>query len=239
MLAAHSDIPRILEAARADGWVLEDAAKGLLELAGLEVPRFGVARTREEALSRARAIGYPVAAKILSPRIVHKSDAGGVALGITGDGAMEEAFERLSRLEGFRGVLVEEMLPRGGIELILGAKNDTQFGPMILLGMGGTAVEIYRDIVLKMAPLTAGDVQAMIAGLKARRLLEGYRGAAPVDREKLTETILAFSDLVMALSEGIDSIDINPLLCFPDRCVAADARIILHGQPEVPAAAQG
>ena len=115
-----------------------------------------------------------------------------------------------------------------GIELILGAKIDFQFGPMILLGMGGTGVEIYQDVALRMAPLSGKDVDAMIGGLKAHRLLEGYRGAEKVDREKLTETILAFSTMVMELAEQIESIDINPLLCSSRQCVVADARIILR-----------
>ena len=127
---------------------------------------------------------------------------------------------------GFIGVIVEEIV--SGIELILGAKIDLQFGPMILLGMGGTGVEIYQDVVLRMAPLAGREVDAMIEGLKAHRLLEGYRGAAKVDREKLTETILIFSAIVMELAEQIESIDINPLVCSSRECVVADARIILR-----------
>ena len=107
-----------------------------------------------------------------------------MAVGIGNDGRLAEVFERFRGLDGFQGVLVEEML--SGIELILGAKIDLQFGPMILLGMGGTGVEIYQDVALRMAPLTEKDALAMIEGLKAHRLLEGYRGAAPVDRGKLT-----------------------------------------------------
>lgn len=123
-------------------------------------------------------------------------------------------------------MIVEEMA--SGIELILGAKIDFQFGPMILLGMGGTGVEIYQDVALRMAPLSIKDAHAMIGGLKARRLLEGYRGAENVDREKLTDTILSFSSLVVQLEGRIESIDVNPLLCSSRRCVVADARIVLR-----------
>jgi acetate---CoA ligase (ADP-forming) subunit beta len=226
MIESHPDILRIIEEARSDGWVLEFNAKRLFSLAGFSVPRFALARTAEEALGFAHEIGYPVVAKIVSPRILHKSEVHGVVVGIGNERRLVDVFERLRDLEGFLGVLVEEMLP-GGIELILGAKIDVQFGPMILLGMGGTGVEIYRDVSLRMAPLLEKDALAMIGGLKAHRLLEGYRGAEPVDKGKLTETLLAFSSLVMELEDRIESVDINPLLCFTDRCVIADARIIV------------
>jgi acetate---CoA ligase (ADP-forming) subunit beta len=226
MIESHPDIPRIIEEARNDGWVLEFNAKRLFSLAGFAVPRFALARTEEEALGYARKIGYPVVAKVVSPRILHKSEVNGVIVGIGNERRLLEVFERLRDLKGFLGVLVEEMLP-GGIELILGAKIDVQFGPMILLGMGGTGVEIYRDVTLRMAPLLEKDALAMIGGLKAHRLLEGYRGAEPVDKGILTETLLAFSSLVMELEDRIESIDINPLLCSAGRCVIADARIML------------
>ena len=220
-----AEMHRIVEAARARGWVLEPDAKRLFRLAGFDVPHFTVARTPEEADRFAREIGYPVVAKVVSPRILHKSDVGGVAMGIADAGHLEEVFRRFQGMEGFVGMMVEEII--SGVELILGAKIDFQFGPMILLGMGGTGVEIYQDIALRMAPLSGKDVHAMIGGLKARRLLEGYRGAEKVDREKLTETILAFSSVVMDLQGRIESVDINPLLCSARRCVVADARIIL------------
>ena len=225
MSDSRDEMHRIIEAARADGWVLEPDAKRLFRLAGFDVPRLTVARTPEEADRFAREIGYPVVAKVVSPRILHKSDVGGVVVGIADAGRLEEVFRRFRGIEGFVGMIVEETV--SGIELILGAKIDFQFGPMILLGMGGTGVEIYQDVALRMAPLSGKDVHAMIAGLKARRLLEGYRGAEKVDRGKLTETVLAFATMVMELRERIASIDINPLLCSSRRCVVADARIIL------------
>jgi acetate---CoA ligase (ADP-forming) subunit beta len=225
MIDSLSEMLRIIEAARADGWVLEPDAKRLFSLAGFDLPRFTLARTPEEADRFAREIGYPVVAKVVSPRIIHKSDVGGVVVGIADAGRLGEVFRRFQGMDGFLGVIVEEIV--AGIELILGAKTDFQFGPMILLGMGGTGVEIYQDVSLRMAPLTGKDVNAMIGGLRASRLLDGYRGAEKVDREKLTGTILAFSSVVMELQERIASIDINPLICTSRRCVVADARIIL------------
>jgi acetate---CoA ligase (ADP-forming) subunit beta len=224
----RAEMHRIIEAARSAGWVLEPEAKQLFHLAGFDVPRFTLARTLEEAGRFANEIGYPVVAKVVSPRILHKSDVGGVAVGIADAGRLAEVFRHFQDMEGFIGAIVEEIV--SGIEIILGAKDDFQFGPMILLGMGGTGVEIYQDIALRMAPLARKDAHAMIDGLKARRLLEGYRGAEKVDRERLAETILAFSSVVMELRGSIASIDVNPLLCSSRRCVVADARIILAGK---------
>ena len=226
MIDSPSERRRIIEAARADGWVLEPDAKRLFKIAGFEVPRFVLARTPEEAIRFAGEIGYPVVAKVVSPRILHKSDVSGVAVGIADAGSLAEAFRRFQALDGFLGMIVEEMV--AGIELILGAKIDFQFGPLILRGMGGTGVEIYRDISLRMAPISEKDALAMIGGLKAQKLLTGYRGAEGVDLKMLTGTLFSFSSLVMELGEGIESIDINPLMCSSRHCVVADARIILR-----------
>jgi hypothetical protein len=123
-------------------------------------------------------------------------------------------------------MLVEEMV--SGIELIAGAKVDYQFGPVILLGMGGTAVEIYKDTALRMAPLKEVDVESMLKGLKAHELLNGYRGAQPVNLKELVRTLMAFSRLVMDLEGYFESIDLNPVMCSSTSCVVADARIMLQ-----------
>lgn len=215
----------ILSASKDVGWVLEPEAKRLFSLAGLDVPRFTWATTVEEAVRFAKKIGYPIVMKVVSPRIVHKSDTNGVAVGIGSDGDAAEIFDRFRQMEGFAGVLVEEMI--SGLELIVGAKIDYQFGPVILLGIGGTGVEIYRDVSLRMAPLRQPDVQSMVKGLKAGRLLEGYRGSEPIDLPELTRLLVTFSGLVMELQEYIESIDLNPVICSPKKCVVADARIML------------
>jgi hypothetical protein len=204
---------------------MEPEALRLLELAEVPVPRFAWARSRAEALEAADRIGYPVVAKVVSPQILHKSDVEGVRPGIADGGALAAAFERFSRLPGFEGAVVAEML--SGRELIVGAKNDFQFGPVILMGIGGTAVEIYQDTATRMAPLRASDVQSMLDCLRGRRLLTGHRGFASINIAKLTAMALRFSELVMALGDRIDSIDLNPVFCSPERCVVADARIVL------------
>jgi len=222
------DMRKIVNDARDSGWVLEPAAKRLLALAGLTVPDFTLAATAQEAVAAANKIGYPVAAKVVSAKILHKSEAGGVVVGVQSDSQLTGIYEKLSALDGFAGLLVEEMLP--GIELIVGAKVDFQFGPVILLGIGGTGVEIYQDTAIRMAPLLEKDVPAMIAGLKGAELLSGYRGAQPVSVPVLARLMLAFSALVMDLENDIESIDLNPVKCSGARCVVADARIILNGR---------
>jgi acyl-CoA synthetase (NDP forming) len=221
----NPEITAIIAAARTAGWVLEPEAKRLLALAGLPVPRFRWARSSAEAVPFADEIGYPVVAKVVSPRIVHKSDAGGVVAGIANGEQMARVFGRLSGLPGFAGLVIEETLT--GLELIIGARVDHQFGPVILLGIGGTRAEIYRDVALRMAPLNTGDAQLMVQGLRARGLLEGFRGAAPVDMNSLNNLLMHFSGLVMDLGESFASIDLNPVMCSARACVVADARIML------------
>jgi acyl-CoA synthetase (NDP forming) len=227
MTNLNPKIIQIIEASHKYGWVLESDAKQIFSLLGFAIPRFTVAKTLDDALQFANKIGYPVVAKIVSPLILHKSDVGGVIVGIADDKGMAEAFQHLNSMNGFVGVLVDEMI--SGIELIVGAKIDFQFGPMVLVGIGGTSVEIYRDVILKMAPLSRQDSLTMIRSLKGYRLLDGYRGAELVDIERLADILVNFSTLVMALKDEIESIDINPLLCSAGQCVVADARIILKG----------
>jgi len=147
-----------------------------------------------------------------------------VKTGITTKNELAAAFERFKRLDGFEAMLVEEMV--SGLELIIGAKIDEQFGPVVMLGMGGTGVEIYQDISFRMAPVGSKDVASMIKCLKGARLLSGYRGGVVVNLNELTRTLICFSEFVMAVAEMIESIDLNPVICSAERCVVADARII-------------
>jgi|SRR3989339_1372346 len=223
-----NEIREILNASKSKGWVMEPDAKNILRLSGIDVPCFTLAASFAEASRFVREHGFPVAAKVVSPNIMHKSDVGGVAVGIDQDDLLLATFERFSRMDGFAGMLVEEMV--SGLEMMAGAKVDRQFGPVVLFGMGGTGVELYKDTAIRMAPLAEKDVISMSNCLKAHPLLEGYRGAKPVNRVELTRTFLAFSDLVMDIHEFIESIDLNPLFCSPERCIVGDARIVLKGK---------
>lgn len=207
------------------GWVMEPDAKNILHLAGIDVPVSCWAKTTEEALSFAEKQGYPLAMKVVSPQVLHKSDVGGVIIGINTKESLLAGFKKMSRLNGFAGVLIEQMFQ--GIELIAGAKIDFQFGPVVMLGIGGVSVEIYQDTVIRMAPVDSKDVESMVEHLRAHTLLKGFRGAQPINMEALTNLMTTFSQLVTDLSADIESIDLNPVICNEERCVAADARIIL------------
>lgn len=219
-------IKEILTLSAKHGWVLEPDAKRILALGGMEVPKYFWAKTVDEALQFTQQVGYPAVAKVISPEVIHKSDVGGVVTGIADDGALTETFQRFNSIKGFAGMLVEESLD--GFELIVGAKKDYQFGPVILLGIGGTGVEIYRDTVLRMAPLKPTDIESMIKGLKAHQLLEGYRGVKPVNLKALKRLLTLFSGLVIEVEDYFESIDLNPVMCNPQKCVVADARIMLQ-----------
>lgn len=216
----------ILSKSKEWGWVLEPDAKRLLSLGGVDVPQFMWAERLSKAVEFAEGIGYPVVVKVVSPEVVHKTEAGGVAVGINNKIALGEAFHRFSGIKGFRGVLVEESI--SGVEMIVGSKIDYQFGPVILLGIGGTGVEIYKDTTLRMAPIKPRDVTSMLKSLKAHAFLEGYRGAEPIDMDALVRNLTAFSALIVDLGEAVTSIDMNPVFCSPTRCVVGDARIMLE-----------
>ncbi len=215
----------ILKESKKYGWVLEPDAKRLFAEAGFDVPRFEWVRTEEETVAAGERIGWPVVAKVVSPDIVHKSDAGGVAVGIEGPEAMREVFGRFKGIEGFEGVLVEEMLP--GMELIVGGKIDQQFGAVVIAGMGGVGVEIYKDTAIRMAPVTGDIVESMIDDIRAGSMLRGYRGAAGVNIGEFKKLIVEFSTLIVEMAGEIESVDLNPVLCTEEKCVIADARIIL------------
>jgi acyl-CoA synthetase (NDP forming) len=221
----NREIKKILQDANETGWVLEPDAKRLLNLAGLPVPDHARVLSVDAAVEAAESIGYPVVAKVVSPRVLHKSELGGVIVGIDSVAKLEKVFHRFSTIDEFAGMIVEETLT--GKELIIGAKIDFQFGPVILLGIGGTAVEIYQDTSIRMAPLTHKDALSMIKNLKAHQMLEGYRGSEPVNIAQLTDIVVKFSDLLMELDDMVASIDLNPVMCSSKRCVVADARIML------------
>lgn len=223
---ASKEIQEILSGAKQTGWVLEPESKRLLSLAGLEVPRFSWTTKVDEASAFARQIGYPVVVKVVSPQVLHKSEVNGVVPGVESDAVLKDLFDRFQHIEGFAGMLVEEQL--SGTELIVGSRIDYQFGPVILLGMGGTSVEVYDDTTLRMAPLQENDPVQMVKALKARPLLEGYRGSEPVDFSALSRLLMSLSDLVLEIEPFIESMDLNPVICFKDKCVVADARILLN-----------
>ena len=204
---------------------MEHDAKQILEQAGICVPRNRLASQASEAIAFARQIGYPVVAKIVSPEVIHKSEVRGVTIDIRTDEQLQTVFKRYARTKAFTGVLVEQMV--SGIELIVGGKVDAQFGPVILLGIGGTGVEIYRDTALRMAPIKERDVLSMVNCLTGSPILKGFRGTLPIDMQALIGLMIAFSKLFIKWERQIASIDLNPVICSSNGCTVADARMML------------
>ena len=177
-------------------------------------------------------MGFPVALKIASPDVVHKTDAGGVQLGLTTAEQVAKGYDDIIKAikeaypeANIQGVSVQQMA-RTGVEVIIGMSKDAQFGPVIMFGLGGILVEILKDVSFRIVPLTGRDAREMIKEIKGHPLLEGYRGQEPVDIANLEELILKVSDFVEQHPE-IDEIDLNPVFAYSDGAVAVDARVIL------------
>ena len=208
----------------------EIQSKDILRAAGLPVIETSAAKSAEEAMDLAQCVGYPVALKIIAPDITHKSDSGGVKLGLKDAEAVRWAFEELRTLNGFRGVAVQPMAAPG-LEVVLGAHRDAQFGPVILFGLGGVFVEVLHDVAMRVAPLTADDAEAMLDEISGRKLLDGLRGHRPVDRAAIKDALLRLSELMLERPD-VASIDVNPAFAYAQGLLAVDARIeVAYGVP--------
>jgi hypothetical protein len=215
----------IIEKSKPLGWVLEPDAKALMQSHGFDIPLNILTNSFEKADQFMKDAGCPVVAKAVSKKILHKTEYSAVATGLSSSQQLEKEMIRLKKLDGCESILVEHMIE--GIELIVGAKNDFQFGPVIVFGLGGTSVEIYNDTAIRMAPLAKNDVVSMVDSLKAKAVLTGYRGKHGVNFKALTRLIVDFSLLIMQLQDDLESMDLNPVICTKDQCFIADARIIL------------
>ncbi len=209
-------------------------AKTIMESYGMTIPEGHFASTSEEAVRFANEMRYPIAMKISSPDILHKSDIGGVKIGLGSPTEVEDAFDLMMlRIKNkmpdadLRGVLVEEMINRGK-EVILGMKKDPQFGPMLMFGLGGIFVEVLKDVSFTLSPITANECKNLMESTKTYKLLTGVRGQKPVDIEAIVTSLQRLSQLVIDFPE-IDEVDINPLkVGHPgDGAFVVDARIIL------------
>lgn len=228
-----------IRAARAEGRVTltELEARALLEAAGLVFPAAEVADSGGAAARAAERLGCPVAVKLLSRRITHKSDAGGVVLDVADGAAAARAFEAIvsnahayARAEGLSAeawsVLVTPMLPTPGAELLIGAYRDPQLGPMLTLGSGGTDVEVLRDVAHRVLPVRPSDIEMMIGELRTSPLLAGSRGRPPVDLAGIIQAAEAVAGCVLTWSD-VAEVEVNPLFAYGDRAVPADARVVL------------
>jgi acetyltransferase len=197
------------------------------------------ASTEEEAVELAEAIGYPIVMKILSPDILHKSDAGGVKVGLESEEEIREAYRAIMENAkaynadaDIHGVVVQEMAP-WGTEVILGSVNDPTFGPTAMFGLGGIFVEILKDVTFRVAPVSADQAYKMLSDINGAPILEGARGEAPKDRRALAEVLSRYSQMICDLADEIQETDANPVIVYDegDGVTIVDARIILKEKP--------
>lgn len=228
------DIKAIISEVRKEGRIqmLEHEAKEIFKLCGLNVPPFALVHSPEEAAEKARAVGFPLVMKIVSEDIIHKSDAGGVILGINDIIGAEESFAKIMKNAkaykpdaNIRGVIVANMAPKS-TEVIVGVSRDPTFGPVVMFGLGGIFVEIMKDVVFRVAPFSREEARKMVDGIKSKPMLYGARGSKPADIEALVDTIYIISQLVSQIDD-IKELDINPLFAMESGAVAVDARITL------------
>lgn len=202
----------------------EYESKKLLSDNGIKIPRGMLARTRDEARNIAASIGTRSVMKLVSKDIVHKSDGGYVYLNIDYHDAptiYDELIAKAAKVGAtVDGILVEEMC--SGYELIVGLKQDPQFGLVIMVGFGGIYAEVYKDVSFRLAPITVDDAREMLRELKGHKILTGIRGKEPADINEITDVIVKVSNL-----KNVIELDINPLLCSAEKAVAVDARSII------------
>ncbi len=194
----------------------------LIKKHGIEFAKAIPAKNEKELKKAMEKIGFPLVMKIISSKIVHKTDTGGVITDITDKEHSIQAFKKMKKLKGFDGVLIQEMLE--GHEIIIGGKQDPQFGPTILFGMGGIFVELYKDVSLRICPITRKDAKEMIKEIKGYKILKGYRGQKGTNLKKIEDYLMIVSKMME--TEDIKELDLNPLIATEKTIKAIDARIV-------------
>ena len=232
--AAKDDVRRVLDRVKADGRDSLTAPEGKLvcDAYGIPVPKEGVATSAADATRLAESMGYPVVLKIVSPDILHKTEAGGVLVGLKSADEVSKGYETiLANAKKYKadakidGVQIQQML-KGGTEVIVGAITDGSFGKLVAFGLGGVLVEVLKDITFRLAPATREDAMSMLDGIQAAEMLKGVRGGDPVDREALADVIVRVSRLVSDFPE-ISELDLNPVFATKSDAIAADVRIVV------------
>lgn len=215
--------------------LLEHEAFTLLSRYNIPHPPYGLAKSREEALEIASGIGLPVALKIVSPDISHKTDVGGVILGVSSLREVAESYDKIiqnvkAKAPGARieGILVQKMV-ENGVEVIIGGVRDPVFSTLIMFGLGGVFTEVLRDVTFRVWPITREEAYGMIHEVRSRSILEGYRGASAVDLDSIVDIILKLGKLLEE-NPWIESADLNPVKAYPNGSIVVDARFII-GEP--------
>jgi acetyltransferase len=243
----HSDVDRqavqqVIQRVRQENRssIGDAEARDVAAAYGLRIPRSEVAPTPEKAIELASQFGYPVVLKIASPDILHKTDVGGVKVGLDSAEEVRDAFELMVyRAQRYVpearlwGCLVQEMVPSGGMEVLVGMNRDPQFGPLVTFGLGGIFVEAMKDVTFRIAPFSKSEAEGMLSEIRAHSLLDGVRGKPPVDKDAIVDTLLRVGQLVLDFPEIVE-MDINPLIVYPKGlgAVAIDMRLILSQEPD-------
>jgi len=215
--------------------LLEPEAKEILKAWEIPLPPNFVVKDKDAVIGAANNIGYPVVLKVVSRDILHKTEAGGVMVGLKNAQEVEDSFNEMifelsdhyatAKIEGF---LIERMVDKG-VEVIVGGIRDAQFGPAVMFGIGGVIVELLKDVSFRLAPVTKEECLAMMEEIKAYPLLAGYRGAEPADLDAIADVIIKIGN-IMAEAVDIKEMEINPLIVYPEGAMAVDARVVLNSR---------
>ncbi|MGD8369766.1 MAG: acetate--CoA ligase family protein, partial [Desulfobacterales bacterium] len=220
---------KILEAAKNTGrtMLLADEVYNILGAYGIPVPEWKMAADADQAARAAAGVGFPVVVKADAPSVIHKSDVGGVALNLADEESVRQAVETMKRKLAVSDLrfFVQRQLPEG-LEMILGARAEEGLGHAVMFGLGGIFVEVLKDVVFKLTPVSGAEAREMLSGIKGAALLDGVRGRKGIDREAVVDTIVRLSQLLTDLPQ-IREMDLNPVLAYEDRVAVADARILI------------
>jgi len=224
-------IQNIVESSKGNPKVItEESSKEILSEYGIKVPHYALVTNTDEAARKSKEIGFPLVAKIVSADILHKTDVGGVKVGLNSEDEVKKTFDdmfyRLKEKFDVKGVLLEKMVPNG-VELIIGLQNDSQFGPSIMVGLGGIYTEIFKDVSFRVLPITKNDALKMLESLRGKDILRGFRGSKPINMDMLCEAIVHIGTLGVDMAGKYESIDFNPVVLYPDGYFVVDAKIIL------------
>lgn len=225
MKVQHELLKALVEKREGKGALLEHEVKRLLKELGIAVPEgIFVSKGQADRISRIVNIPYPLVAKVSSSTIISKSEVKGVRIGIKNEDELKKSVAELLDLKGAGGVLIEQMQPKG-LEVITGGIIDEQFGTVVMFGLGGVFVELFKDVSFALAPLKREDALWLIKQIKGYRLLEGYRGEPPVDIDSLVNILVTVSELIS--SGFVKEIDLNPVALYPAGAVVLDAKVSL------------
>ena len=215
--------------------ITEEVSKTILKKYKISVPKHYLATSLQQAVKDAKRLGFPLVMKVVSPEILHKTNVGGIKIGIDNVVDVKKTFSdmhrRFSTKKGVnvKGILLEKMVPRG-VELIVGIQNDPHFGPVIMVGLGGVLTEVFKDVAFRMLPITISDARSMLNELKSLQLLQGFHRRKPIDMNMLAKALVQIGKLGVDNADYINSIDFNPIIIYSKSYNVVDAKIILNSQ---------